>query len=102
MFFFLLTCHLIEPYIKAQIKHMKNFSINNFGPPKTPPPKNCLCLGFFLHFEGEGGPKHKEFTGSGVPWRGGSGRGFSGEIAYVYAFFRGLIYVNSAFVAQDC
>ena len=67
---------------KAQIKHIKNVGIKNFGPPKTPPPKKkkCLCLGFFLYFEGKGAPKHKEFTGSGVPFRGGgSRRGISGQ-----------------------
>ena len=71
-----------------KIKHIKNFSIKNFGSPKTPPQKKKkFMFGFFLYFEGKGGPKHKEFMGLGVPWRGGgSGRGVSGEIVYVYAF----------------
>ena len=76
---------------KAQIKHIKNFSINNFGPPMTPPPRNSLCLGFVLYLEGKGGPKHKEFTGSGSLERAPEGgRGVSGEILYVCAFFGGL------------
>ena len=31
--------------------------------------------------------------GSGVPWREGFGRRVSGEIVYVYAFFRGLTWI---------
>ena len=64
--------------LKAQIKHINNFSIKNFGPPKTPPQKKEMFMfGLFLYFEGKGGPKHKEFLGSGVPWRGGDlGGGF--------------------------
>ena len=76
---------------KAQIKLTKNFSVKNFAPPKKASPKNSLCLGFFLCFEGTEvrGPKHKEFTWSGVSWREWSRRGVSGEILYGYAFFSG-------------
>ena len=52
-------------------------------------PRNSLCLAFFLYFEGRGGPEHKEFVGSGVPWRGGLRGGVSGEILSVCAFFSG-------------
>ena len=47
-------------------------------------------FGFFLCFEGKEGPKHREFSGVRGPWTGGSRRGVSGEMFYVYAFFRGL------------
>ena len=78
------------------MKHIKKFSIKNFGPPKTPPPqkKKLFMFGLFPAFEGKGGPKHKEFMESAVPWRGGSRRGVSGKIVYVYAFFRGLIFID--------
>ena len=76
---------------RAQIKHTRNFSIKNFGALRPPPPPKFLCLGFFLCFEEEkGGPKHKEIVGVGGPLGGGSRRGGSGKILYVYAFFRGL------------
>ena len=79
-------------YDKAQKKHTKNFSIKNFGAPKTPPPLKFFMFGFFLCFEGKGGPKHKEFTGVRGPLGGGGSRkGVSGEILYVYAFFWDLI-----------
>ena len=80
------------------VRHTKNFSINNFGVPKAPPlaPPNSLCLGCFPCF-GEKGDK--EFTGVGGPLGGGGGsrRGVSGKILYVYAFFRGLILAGRGF-----
>ena len=49
-------------------------------------------MGFFLYFEGQRGPMHKEFRGvKGSPGGGGSAWEVSVEILYVYAFFRGLI-----------
>ena len=47
--------------------------------------------GIFLYFEGQRGPIHKQFRGSGAPWGGGSAWEVSVEILYVYAFFGGLI-----------
>ena len=35
---------------KAQIKHIKNFSIKNFGPPKTPPQKKFFMFELFPVF----------------------------------------------------
>ena len=53
-----------------------------------------LCLGFFLCFEGQGGPKHKEFTGVRAPLEGGGGLrgGFPAKLFMFmrYAFLRGL------------
>ena len=60
---------------KAQIKHIREFQHKEYWAPYDPPPGNSLCLGFFLYFEGKGGPKHKEFTGSGVLRGGGGGLG---------------------------
>ena len=74
------------------IKHIKNFSIKNFGPPMTPPPPKFFMLGF-LYFEGKGGPKHKEFTGSGVLRGGGSRRGFPAKfLMFIMPFFRVRIF----------
>ena len=73
------------------IKHTKNFSIKNFGAPKTPPPKILYVWACSCVFKRKEAPKHKEFTGVRGPLRGGgSRRGVSGKIPYVYAFFRGL------------
>ena len=49
-------------------------------------------FGLFLYFEGKGGPKHKEFMGSGVPWRrgGGLGGGFLAKVFMFMPFLRGL------------
>ena len=57
---------------KAQIKHIKNFSIKNFGPPKTPP-QNSLCLGFSCILKGKEPPNIKNLRGQGVPFGGGGG-----------------------------
>ena len=50
----------------------------------TPPilyvgPLSCI-------FEGQRGPKHKDFAGPGLPWSGGVWEGVAREILYVYAF----------------
>ena len=74
---------------KAQIKHIKNFSMKNFGPRRTPP-QNCLCLGFSCILKGEEAPNIKNLWGQGYLGGGGFRRGVSGKIVYVYAFFRGL------------
>ena len=62
-----LSLCILIPQIKAQIKHIKNFSIKNFsmGPLRRPPPK-FFMFGLFPVFWRERSPKHKEFTGSGV------------------------------------
>ena len=42
--------------IRHKIKHTKNFSIKNFGPPKAPPPPEILYVWvFFLYLAGKGG-----------------------------------------------
>ena len=65
-----------------------NFSMENLGPPKNLP-KTFFMFGLFLYFEGKGGPKHKEFAGSRVPWRGGVPRGgFPAKFFLIHAFFR--------------
>ena len=40
---------VVRPVSKAQIKHTKNFSIKNFGTPKTPPLK-FFMFGLFPVF----------------------------------------------------
>ena len=68
------------------MKHLKNFSIKNFERPKSLPPKILFMFGFFLYFEGKGGPKHKEFMGSGVEG-GGSWRGFMAKFFMFMPFW---------------
>ena len=78
---------------RAQIKHTKNFSIKNFGAPKTPPPLKFFMFGLFPVFwfnEEKGGPKHKEFTGVRGPFGGGSGRGGFCPNSLCLCLFRGL------------
>ena len=76
--------------LQVQIKHAKNFSRKHFGARKPPAPK-FFTLAFCLYFDGKRGPKHKEFCGVRSLLEGGSGRGVSGEILFVYALSRGLI-----------
>ena len=79
------------PQSKAQIKHIKNFSIKNFGPPEAPPPQNFLYVwAFSCILKGKEPPNIKNLRGQGSLLGGGSRRGISGKILYVYAFFRGL------------
>ena len=81
------------PFSVVLLKHIKNFSIKNFGPPERPPPspKNLYVWAFFLCFEEKGGPKDKEFTGSWVFWKGGGvGGGFLAKFfIFMHAFVRG-------------
>ena len=49
-----------------------------------------ICLGFLLHSKGKEAPNIKSSRRQGSLGGGGSRRGVSGEIVYVYAFFRGL------------
>ena len=76
---------------KAQIKHTKNFSIKNFGAPKTPPSEILYVWAFPCVLKGKETPNIKNLKGSWGPLAGGSRRGVSGKILYVYAFFQGLI-----------
>ena len=81
-----------RPEVEAQIKHINNFSIKNFGPLRPPPPKKKTILyvwAFFLYFEGKEAPNIKNLRGQGSLRRGRSRRGVSGEILYVYALFFG-------------
>ena len=64
---------------QVQKKHAKKFSIKNFGAHKPPPPQNSSCRPFSCS-------KHKDLRGQGS-LEGGSGRGVSAQILYVYAFF---------------
>ena len=74
---------------QVQVKHAKSFSIRNFGAPKAPP--KFFMFGLFPVFWGKRRPQRKRIEGLGVPWTGGgSGRGVSGEIFYVYPLFQGL------------
>ena len=60
--------------LRRKKKHAKNFSIENFAPTKTPTEVLyvwAFCCGLKKE---KGGPKHKEVTGSGVPWRGRGSR----------------------------
>ena len=61
------------------------------GPLNPPPPrkKNSPCFGFFLYFEGKGTPKHKTFTGSRGPFRGGVSEGNFWQIFLCLCLFSG-------------
>ena len=66
----------------------QNSCIMNFRDPKTPFLK-LFMYGSFLYFEGQRGPIHKQFGGSGARWGGQSAWEVSVEILYVYAFWGG-------------
>ena len=68
---------------KAQIKHIKNFSIKNFGPPKTP--QILYVWVFSCILKGKEPPNIKNLRGQGSLLGGGSRRGISGKILYVSA-----------------
>ena len=77
--------------VKAQIKKTRIISaFRVLGPLRPTPLRNFFCLGFSCIYR-EKRPQKK--TTCGVRAFGeGSWRGVSGEIPYVYAFFRGLIF----------
>ena len=58
-------------YQGGQIKHTKNFSIKNFGAPKTPPLEIFYVWVFSCVLKRKEAPNIKNLRGSGVPWRGG-------------------------------
>ena len=88
--------HLPSPMLesidknKERTKHIKKSSIKILRS-LSHPPLNFLVSGFSCMLsEGERGPKtNREFGGQGAhAGGGGSGWDVSGDILYVYAFFR--------------
>ena len=60
----------------------------DFSSTTTPPLLSRQNFTFVLCFEEKKTDPNRKIEGPGVPW-GGSGRGVSGEIPYVYGFFLG-------------
>ena len=64
-----------KPPNKAQIKHTKNFSIKNFGAPKTPPLEILYVWAFSCVLKGKEAPNIKNLQGSWALLGGGLGGG---------------------------
>ena len=60
-----------ESIYKTQIKHIKNFSIKDFGPPMTPPPEILYVWAFSCILKGKEAPNIKNLRGPGSLERGG-------------------------------
>ena len=71
---------------KKGSQHIKNFSIKTFGP-QDPPKKILYVWAFSCILKRQEAPNIKNLRGQGSLGGGGSRRGVSGEILYVYAFF---------------
>ena len=65
-------------YLSGGKKAREEFQHSDFWGPLKTPLRHSLCLVFPV-FLREKRPQHKEFVGSGVPWRGGVWEGVSGE-----------------------
>ena len=71
----------------VQKEHAKKFSIKNLGAPQdSPPPRNSLRGPSSSIPKGKEAPNIKNSRGQGS-LQGGSGRGVSAQILYVYALF---------------
>ena len=74
-----------NPQPQVQTKHAKKLSLKKFGAPHPPPPKFFM----FSLFRGEKRPQTERICGVRGLLEGGSGRGVSGEMFFVYALFPG-------------